>query len=314
MRRRGAPAALAGDAGAIPAPDTAKEVPIDHPLRTLARLPISAADLLLAALLLLVFRTALTTLVGDWWTDPDSDRGLLLAPLAIYLAVRIGLHPLRRPQPALGLTILGAALALRLGAEVAVERYALHLSLLVAAIAVVVLLLGARQVARWWLPLLLLWLVIPLPNAVWAAIAMPLQLWSAAIGAALLGLRGLPVETSGTVIQLPGHTLLITEGCSGLRSITTMLAISLLAGEMWLRSGRLRALLVLWALPIALLLNGVRIFITGFVVFFVGPEYGAGAYHTGLGWVMFLVNALALTLCVLVLARVDTWRRPGAVA
>src|SRR5688572_28364990 len=54
------------------------------------------------------------TLLRDWWNNPDAGHGLLLAPLAIYLAWRRGLASDTRPQPVLGLTLLAGAILPRI--------------------------------------------------------------------------------------------------------------------------------------------------------------------------------------------------------
>jgi exosortase/archaeosortase family protein len=56
-----------------------------------------------------------------------------------------------------------------------------------------------------------------------------------------------------------------------------------------LRSPVLRLALVALSVPVAVFLNGVRIFLTGFLVFFVSPELGEGLMHYTEGWVIFVV-------------------------
>ena len=41
------------------------------------------------------------------------------------------------------------------------------------------------------------------------------------------------------------------------------------------------------AIPIAIVINGVRVFLTGFLVLFVSPEMGEGFMHTSEGMLMF---------------------------
>src|SRR5207247_11196979 len=85
----------------------------------------------------------------------------------------------------------------------------------------------------------------------------------------LLAARQVPVQLAGNVIQLPGHSLFVTEACSGLRSLTALIALSLLLGGLGLGTVWLRGLLVATAIPVALALNACRIFGTGFLVYFV---------------------------------------------
>ena len=105
----------------------------------------------------------------------------------------------------------------------------------------------------------------------------------------MLESRHVPVMVAGNVIHLPGRQLFVTEACSGLRSLTSLIALGLLIGGMWLRTPALRLLTVLLAVPIAMLLNGIRIFLTGFLVYFVDPKLGDGLMHYTEGWAMFIV-------------------------
>lgn len=264
---------------------------------------------LAAAAFAVLFAGAAASLAGDWWNDPDAGHGLLLAPLALWLAWRAGLRPDAAPAPGPGLTLLAGAIALRWMAELAAELFTLRASLLLAAAALVVTAWGPRQVARWWLPFALLALSIPLPDVLVSTLALPLQLRASAMGAALLEWRGIPALLAGNVIHLPGHSLFVTEACSGLRSLSALLSLGLLAGGLWLRHPASRALLVLAAVPLAVALNGARVFLTGYLVHFAGPEAGEGFMHLTEGWVIFVVAFGVLVLAALALAAAE--RRLG---
>jgi exosortase len=142
---------------------------------------------------------------------------------------------------------------------------------------------------RWWLPAMLLFLSVPIPAVVMGSLALPLQLKASQFGAALLEWRHVPVRLSGNVILLPGQTLFVTEACSGLRSITALIALGLLVGGLFLRTVVGRVLVLAAAIPVAMFLNGVRVFLTGFLVFFVNPSWGQGLMHLTEGWAIFLV-------------------------
>jgi exosortase len=147
---------------------------------------------------------------------------------------------------------------------------------------------------RWWLPAVLLILSIPLPAIVLNQLALPLQLQASRMGAALLEWRRIPVRLAGNVILLPGHQLFVTEACSGLRSLTALISLGVLLGALWLRTPALRVLLVLAAVGMAVVVNAIRVFLTGFFVFFISPEMGKGFLHLSEGWLLFLVSLAVL--------------------
>jgi exosortase len=168
---------------------------------------------------------------------------------------------------------------------------------------------GFRQILHWWLPTLLLGLSIPLPSVVLGTLALPLQLQASRFGAAMLEWRHVPVMLSGNVIHLPSRSLFVTEACSGLRSLTSLLALGILMGGLWLKSPWLRVFLVAVAIPVAILLNGLRIFLTGFLVYYISPKLGDGLMHYTEGWAMFAVAFVLVGLLCWALSAMESLRR-----
>ncbi len=260
--------------------------------------------LILTGLAFLVgFGEPMATLLRDWWSAPEASHGLLLFPLAIWLAWKRGIVPERRPQPALGLAILIGSVLLRFLSGLAAELFTMRMSMLGAAAGLIVYTVGVRQLLRWWLPILLLVLSVPLPTVVTGSLALPLQLKASQWGASMLAARHIPVRLAGNVLYLPGQALFVTEACSGLRSLTALLALGLLIGGLWLRSPWARILLVGAAIPVAMVLNAVRLFITGFFVYFVNPDLAKGIMHYSEGWVIFVFAFLILASLAWLLQR-----------
>jgi exosortase len=243
-----------------------------------------------------LFAQPFASLVKDWWTLPEAGHGLLLAPCAIWLAWRSGLRKDATSNPGLGLFILAIAVFVRCASGLAAELFTMRASMILALIGITVYHYGARQVVRWWLPFTLACLSVPLPELVTQALALPLQFRASRMGAALLRMRNVPVLLSGNVIRLPGHELFVTEACSGLRSLTALISVAVLMSAMMLRTIVGRTAVVLLAIPIAIVVNGFRVFMTGFLVFFVSPELGKGFMHVTEGWLLFLVSLAALAL------------------
>ncbi|HET8625485.1 MAG TPA: exosortase/archaeosortase family protein [Gemmatimonadales bacterium] len=260
--------------------------------------PLNARELLpavLAAAAGVVLFTRPALLLGrDWWNDPEAGHGLLLAPLAVWLAWRGGLAPDRAPNPALGSVILFGAVLLRYLGGLAAELFTMRFSIVLALAGAVVFGWGLGQLRRWWLPAVLLALSVPIPTLVTNTLALPLQFKASSMGAALLEWRQVPVRLDGNVINVPGRRLFVTEACSGLRSLTALLSLGVLIGGLWLRTVPSRLLLVALAIPVAIAVNAVRVFLTGFLVFFVDPKLGEGFMHLTEGWLLFVVAFVLL--------------------
>lgn len=249
----------------------------------------AAAIAVAAGLFAVLFAQPAALLARQWWTDADAGAGLLLAPVAVWLMWREGLDPNRKPMPWIGGLALGVAVLIRYLSTLAAELFTMRMSMLLAAGGLVVFFLGLGQLRRWWLGVAMLVLSVPLPDVILSALAFPLQFKASEMGAALLRWRQIPVNLDGNIIVIPGHRLFVTEACSGLRSLSALVSLGLLSAGLWLKMPVFRTALLLITLPIAIIINGVRVFLTGFLVFFVDPKLGEGFMHMTEGWLMFLV-------------------------
>ena len=267
---------------------------------------IDAAGLFTAAAFVVLFYQPAVTLVRDWWLDPEAGHGLLLGPLAVWLAWREkGTGATPHASPLMGSLVILAAVLLRFLSGLAGEVFTMRLSMVAALAGLVLYFRGWPQLRRWWLPFALLTLSIPLPTLVTNSLALPLQLRASAMGARLLQLRHVPVILSGNIIQLPGHRLFVTEACSGLRSLTALISLAVLAGGLWLKQPVGRLVVLLMAVPIAIVLNAIRVFLTGFLVFYVNPKMGEGFMHMTEGWLMFALAFACLGGVTWVAARME---------
>jgi exosortase len=262
----------------------------------------------------LLFAQPLAQLVRDWWTLPEAGHGLLLAPVSIWLAWKAGIRPGAQGNVALGVTMLLLAVVIRFMAGLAAELFTMRASMVLALGGLTVFYYGFRQLLHWWLPFLLASLAIPLPELVTQALALPLQFRASELGAALLRTRDIPVLLTGNVIRIPGHELFVTEACSGLRSLTALLSLAVLMGGLMLRLPAIRVLLVALAIPIAIVINGVRVFLTGFLVYFVDPALGTGFMHVTEGWLLFVISFSCIAAITWLAATAErSWTSRGQV-
>ena len=277
-------------------------------------LPLGAALVLFVAL----YAKPAYLLVRDWtnFENPDAGTGLLLAPLAFWFAYQTGLKQVRKPAMALGVAVLLASIGLRYISDLAAELFTMRLSMLMAVAGLMLWFFGVKQLLAWWLPFVLLGLAIPLPELVIAKLTAPLQLVASKIGASLIAWRNIPVLLNGNVIRIPGHDLFVAEACSGLRSLTALVNLGVLLGAMLLVKPWSRVTLLVLAVPMAILINGFRIFLTAFLVFFVSPEAGSGFMHTTEGWLMFVIAFASLgavaSLLLFIEGKLASRRAPAA--
>ena len=272
------------------------------------RVPALVTGVLFVAL----FGEPFISLASDWWHLPEAGHGLLLAPVSVWLAWQSGIREGAQPNRVAGLLILTIAVLVRCAAGLAAELFTMRGSIVLALAGLTVYHFGFRQLVRWWLPFTLAALSVPLPEIVTQALALPLQFRASRMGAELLRLRNVPVLLAGNVIRLPGHELFVTEACSGLRSLTALLSVAVLMSALVLQTLVGRIVLVFLAIPIAIVVNGIRVFLTGFLVYFVSPALGNGFLHFTEGWLLFLVSLVSLALVagveVVAERRIVGWR------
>jgi exosortase len=256
-----------------------------------------------AALFIALYYQTAIDLAVDWWTLPEAGHGLLLAPVAIWFASKSGIRPGAKPNIVLGSAMLLLAIGVRCAAGLAADIFSTRVSMMMVLAGLTVYRYGFRQLLHWWLPFVLGGLSIPLPELITQTIALPLQFRASRMGASLLQMRDVPVLLSGNIIRIPGHELFVTEACSGLRSLTALLSVGVLMGAVVLTTLVARVSLLLIAIPIAIVINGVRVFLTGFLVFFVSPSLGEGFMHLTEGWLLFLVSLGSLAI----VAAISRW-------
>ncbi|MEM1428622.1 MAG: VPLPA-CTERM-specific exosortase XrtD [Pseudomonadota bacterium] len=153
---------------------------------------------------------------------------------------------------------------------------------------------GWKVGRQFWPPVLHLVYMLPLPDTFYYKMSTQLQLISSELGVWFLKLMSVPVFLDGNIIDLGVYKLHVAEACSGLRYLFPILSFSyifavLYRGPMWHK-----AVLLLAAAPITVLMNSVRIAIAGVMVNQYGVGWVEGFTHFFEGWVIFLSCVLIL--------------------
>ncbi len=246
-----------------------------------------AIGLAVTASFALLYGPTLAALALDWAASAEYGHGLLLLPVAGWLAWRAR-APIA-PRPGLGLTVLSGAILLFTLGNLAAEFFTRRLAILVALAGITLFYRGWSQLRAWWLPFGLLGLTIPLPEVVLNSVTLPLQLLASKLAVAMLEFRHIPVALSGNIILLPGQELFVAEACSGLRSLSALLGLTLLIAGTALSQPWARVVLLALAVPAALASNALRVFTIGFAAHYAGSSVTEGVWHSVTGVVVFLL-------------------------
>src|SRR5215203_1431095 len=277
--------------------------------------------LAIAAALLFVYFSVIVGLVKHWWSDENYSHGLII-PFIVGFIVwqefdRLKALP-HRPEFLIGLIIVVSGLVMLLFGTLGSELLTQRVSLVLLMAGATVYFFGRRILFALAVPFFLFILAIPIPQIVFNKIAFPLQLLASRAASAFLLFVGIPAKRSGNVIELvtiggSKVALEVVEACSGIRSLMTLVTLGLLYAyftrdqhEIGNRKYRdifkdpnfwRTVLLILAMVPIALITNASRVFLTGIGSYYYGQQIVESWWHDGYGWLSFCI-ALVLLVAV----------------
>jgi exosortase len=191
---------------------------------------------------------------------------------------------LRSSNRGLALIALGAVILLVDGffRQGSIEGLALLVYL-----AGVAMVLGGWPALRWsWPSIMFLFFMIPLPWRLENALGPPFQRLATLAGTFTLQNLGFMALAEGNAIQLNDAHIGVVQACSGLSMMITFIALSVGMALVVDRPLLDRIVLVLSAIPVALLANIARITLTGILHETIGRQIADKFYHDLAGWVM----------------------------
>jgi exosortase A len=263
--------------------------------------------IIVACLVLLYFRV-LQGLVSDWIHMPDFSHGFLIPIVSFYFV-----YERRKELSALspstawggfGLIVLGILFFL-LG-NLATEFFTMRFSMLVVLGGIVLFLLGKEFFKTLLFPIVFLIFMIPIPSVLMDRITFPMQLFASKVAAKSLYLIGIPALREGNIILLANTSLEVAEACSGIRSLISLLALSVVFAYFSQKTTLKRVLLVLSTFPIAIIANAARVTGTGILAHHYGDKVAQGFFHGFSGWILFVVAFICLFIVGSLLSRVGT--------
>jgi exosortase len=222
------------------------------------------------------------------WADPQYSHGYLVPIFALALLYfRRQYLAIDKLQPSLwGFALLLAGLAIRLTG--AFFHYVWFDTVsLIPTVAGVTLLLGGFAAWRWaWPSILFLAFMIPLPYRAATALSGPLQRLATVTSTFVMQVLGLPALAEGNVILLNDQKIGIVEACSGLRMLMVFFALAtalvLVVPRHWID----KVIIVVSAIPIALISNIFRVTTTGIMYEMGYSEMANAFFHDVAGWLM----------------------------
>ena len=217
-------------------------------------------------LLILCYWPILYRMGTQWATDENMGHGFFVPIMAGFVAWQrrdeLMAEP-RKPNP-LGLVIVILGGLLSVIATLGAELFSARFSFVVALFGTILYLGGTRWLKLLLFPLLLLLFMIPIPAIIYSSITMKLQTLASQLGEVMISAMGIPVLREGNTLKIPSQTLDIAEACSGIRSLMTLMFLSLFVSYFMDKKVWMRWVLLVATIPIAIIANGVRVDLSGF--------------------------------------------------
>jgi exosortase len=248
----------------------------------------------LAALLWAQWPT-LAVLGRRWASDPQYSHAYLVVVFALYLAWsrREYFHGPALASSWWGVALLAVGQALSLAGTYVYFDWLRAASLLPSLAGVCVLWGGWRALRGAWPAIAFLIFMIPLPFRVEVALAHPLQRLATLASTYALQTLGYDAVAFGNVIDLDPERIGVAQACNGLSMLLVFVALATAVALVLRRPLPDRILIVVSAVPIALVANIVRIVVTGILYKTAGPKLAGLVFHDLAGWLMMPL-ALAL--------------------
>ncbi|HEX8912144.1 MAG TPA: exosortase/archaeosortase family protein, partial [Humisphaera sp.] len=160
------------------------------------------------------------------------------------------------------------------------------------------------MVGRWrvmrvaWFPIVFLYCALPLPDQLYAQIALPLQRFAAKVAFYVLNTGGVRTDLTGTriILEVQGrdYPLNVAEACSGLKSLMTFVSVAATIAFLSQRPLWQKLLLTASAVPIAIGCNAMRVSVLGLLAAYVNKEWSQNFAHAFVGLLMLIPGLLIM--------------------
>ncbi len=253
--------------------------------------------LLFALGVLALYTPTLIDAGQQWMINDNYAHGVFIFPLCAFL-LWLRRDDIRSApvQPSVwGLPLLVAGVLLQSASYLLQIKYIGMWSLALTLAGGVLMLFGPQMLRIVRFAIVFSLLANPLPHSLLSGMTVWIQNASTVGAAGLMDLLGFTLVRNGNVIQVPGAVLEVAAACSGFHKFLSLSAFTLLYGYLFTESNRVRLILLICVLPIALIANVLRI--AGLIA--AATSGGLHALHAAHDMAEYLAILLAFGLLVL---------------
>ena len=243
-----------------------------------------------SALLGFIYFDGLQLMVKWWGEREEYGHGFLIPVIAAFLIWQKSdkLEQIKFNGSWLGVALTVFGLFLYYAGELSSLYTIIQYAFVVAIFGIALSLMGREGFKVIFVPLLMLFFMIPLPNFIFNNLSSELQLISSEIGVAVIRLFDISVYLEGNVIDLGVYKLQVVEACSGLNYLFPLMTLAFISAYFFTGAFWKKTIIFLSSIPITILMNSFRIGAIGVTVEYWGPDMAEGFLHDFEGWVVFM--------------------------
>lgn len=273
------------------------------------------AALIAAAFLGLFFRWMVRQFgVGGFSADFFEDWGhAYIVPFISIAALwqrrqSLAREPIEVCWPGLGVLLLGIVSYLYF-----IMGYSNHMfqgfAMILALAGLCLFLLGPRIFPSLVFPLAYLGFAVTISEMVMNVVTFRLRLMASQGAWVLLNVIGVDTDLAGNTLEVHNGgqviPLNVADACAGMRMVVAFAALAVAVGFLSCRRWWQRIAVVLLAIPVALLMNVVRVAVLGIASLF-NPSLASGGAHTFIGTLLLIPAFFLFMGCVWLLQKIDS--------
>ena len=254
--------------------------------------------IILLFLWVIAFYPILPGLLSTWVNHSNNSYGMLVPLISLYFIWQKK-RRLRLDQVAhsnWGVVIFISSIVVYLlsyaGDVAVIARSMMVFSLM----GLVLFTLGKKNFKQLLFPLLFLLFMVPIPDSILIEVGLPLQLIASDISALVLRTLSIPVYQEGNMLYFAQTQLEVAEACSGIRSISALVMLSVIFCHVLRHSWWKKSILLLSTVPLGMLLNIIRVSSIGLLAHFFGANVARGFLHEFSGIAIFITAFIVLYL------------------
>jgi exosortase len=252
---------------------------------------------LIFGLFAIAYFPAAQVLVIQWLELEEYSHAFLTVPIIGYLVwlKRAALQKQQsNAQQIVAMAVLTLSTLLYLVAGKLHVPSVINLTLIISLLSILLYFFSFNSFRELTTPILLAIMLVPIPTQIYSMITVPLQLKVSELSSFLMHLFNVPIFREGNILNIPGKTFQVIDACSGMRYIISIATLSLLFGYFTLHKNLSKIMLVLFAVPIAFLVNVIRVMTQVMAFHFFQIDWSTGTAHTLMGTFVFGLAILTL--------------------